>query len=86
MLYIITFPLTLGLIGLGVSGFFLIRNEWVYQTRITFLEDKRNTYMKLPGYDVMMYRYWWVWSEETFIELVEKNEECKRLGVSRLWG
>jgi len=55
------------LIAWSVYGFF--RNEWVYKIRMQFLDDLGlETYQKLPSYNEMLDKYFWVWDKQWFVD------------------
>lgn len=50
------------------AAYMLIRNEAVYKFRVKTLYDSPNVYHKLPSYEDMIYKYWYVWDFERFKE------------------
>lgn len=60
------YPIPLLLLGCLVwCLFMLVRNEWVYRSRIKLTGT--DDYHRLPSYDDMMKR-WWVWSIKKFLK------------------
>lgn len=45
----------------------LVRNEWVYRERLRMIDRDLEQYLRLPSYEVMMWRRWWVWRVEDFL-------------------
>jgi hypothetical protein len=39
-------------------GFMLIRNQWVYKTRMKWIDEDIERYRRAKGYDAMVYRFW----------------------------
>lgn len=61
--------LGLALFGFALGTFLLIRNGWVYKTRMAILNDHSlEVYKRLPSYPAMMYRYCLVWRASWFLE------------------
>lgn len=47
----------------------LIRNEWVYRFRMSLLTTENlKLYEKLPSYDEMCDRYFYIWNKQWFID------------------
>lgn len=59
----------LSLTGIAVAFclFMLVRNEWVYRSRIGLLWADYEAYKRLPSYGAMMSRFW-VWDARAFLE------------------
>lgn len=60
------------LMGAGIALIVLciygcIRNEWVYRKRLAMIDQDLDLYRSLPSYEAMLYRYFWVWNFEWFI-------------------
>lgn len=51
-----------------VAGYFIVRNECVYQYRIHLIEKDYDRYLKLPSYHTMVLKYWWKWNFKDFEE------------------
>jgi len=47
--------------------FLLYRNNWVAKTRIILLWENRELYDKLPSYDEMLYRKFWIFDINKFL-------------------
>lgn len=56
------------LVTVWLVGFYLLnRNIWVYRQRVRLIMNDWDTYKKLPSYDYMMYRKFWVWNINKFL-------------------
>ena len=49
--------------------YMLIRIEWVYRKRIGILRKDRESYLSLPNWNEMLYRWFFVWDFSWFIKL-----------------
>lgn len=58
---------------LYVIGFyFLKRNEWVLNLRLKIIDLDLELYRKLPSYNIMLYKYFWIWDGQWFIDNIKE--------------
>lgn len=46
--------------------YFTVRRDWVFRVRVRLLVEEHAPSGVLPSYEDMVFKYWWVWSEEWF--------------------
>jgi hypothetical protein len=51
--------------------YMLIRNTWVYNIRMEVLHEDFITYCKLPSYDNMLYKYFYIWNKQKFLDMIK---------------
>lgn len=51
---------------LEACAFMMVRNFWVYRARKKLIWDDHDTYLRLPSYGAMMWRFW-VWDVRRFL-------------------
>lgn len=57
----------------SMAVYFLIRNECVYRFRNKVLDEyNRETYLKMPSYDEMVFKYFYEWNFNKFISMGDK--------------
>lgn len=72
----ISIILAFGFLGVACCIFGLVRNQCVFNARMSFIDDdslyKSGAYDKLPSYSDMLYkpRYWHLWTKQQWIEEV----------------
>lgn len=59
-------------INLSIMTYFLIRNERVYRFRNKVLDEYNcETYLKMPSYDEMVFKYFYEWNFKKFLNMGE---------------
>jgi hypothetical protein len=59
--------LALGFLTLIVTGYFLVRLNWVKQFQTVILMRSPGVYMHLPNWRVMMFHKFWIWEDTYFL-------------------
>jgi hypothetical protein len=63
-----------------VCVYLWFRNEFVYNTRVNCSDNNHKYYDYLPSYNDMYITYWYIWSEEKFLQMAkEKYNEHSRV-------
>lgn len=62
-----------GIIIIVVCIYFWGRNNLVYTVRVNVLHDNHKYYHYLPSYSKMYFKYWYVWSEEKFLQMAKEK-------------
>ncbi len=57
-----------------ISMYLVKRNEWVLRKRLEILDESLEDFTRLPSYEYMLYRRFWIWNFENLKTRKNINE------------
>ncbi len=72
MLTILVFIIIIAIPSLTFIAYMSVRNGWVLRNRLKILKEGVPIDQRLPSYEYMLWKRWWIWDIHKFLVKKEK--------------